>query len=88
MSHTITVRPRKRRLGAEQRRALKLLASSRQGVNEELLVRGHGISRRMLAGLVRTGLVAEEREVIKAGGKTIEVVRVRITEAGRKAIEG
>ena len=51
-------------------------------------MRGHGISRRMLAGLVRTGLVAEEREVIKAGGKTIEVVRVRITEAGRKAIEG
>jgi hypothetical protein len=26
-------------------------------------------------------------EVMKAGGKTIEVVRVRITEAGRKVIE-
>ncbi len=42
----------------------------------------------MIAGLVRAGLAAEELEVMKAGGKTIEVVRVRITEAGRKAIEG
>jgi hypothetical protein len=41
----------------------------------------------MIAGLVRTGLATAERETIKARGKTIEVVRVRITEAGRKAIE-
>jgi len=41
----------------------------------------------MLVGLVRAGLATAEREVIKTGGKTIEVVRVRITAAGRKAIE-
>ncbi len=40
-------------LNAEQRRALELLASSRHGANEELLVLGHGFSCRMLAGLVR-----------------------------------
>jgi len=38
----------------------------------------------MLAGLVRAGLATAEREVIKTGGKTIEVVRVRITAAGRR----
>jgi len=41
----------------------------------------------MLAGLVRRGLAAAEREVVKAGGKTIEVTRIRITKAGRQAIE-
>jgi hypothetical protein len=73
-------------LNAEQRRALRLLASSGHGVNEELLVLAHGFSRRLRAGLVCRGLAAAEREVVKAGGKTIEVVRVRITEAGRRAL--
>jgi len=41
------------RLGAEQLRPLELLASSRHGANEALLVLSHGFSRRMLAGLVR-----------------------------------
>jgi hypothetical protein len=54
----------------------------------ELLVLGHGPSRRMLAGLVRRGLAAAKHEVMKAGGKAIEVVRVRITAAGRRAVGG
>jgi hypothetical protein len=76
------------RLTPERRRMLKLLARSRHGVDEELLVHGHGFRRPTIAGLHRIGLAAVEREVMKAGGKTIEIVRVRITEAGRKAIEG
>ena len=76
------------RLTPERRRMLKLLARSRHGANEELLVHGHGFRQPTIAGLVRSGLAAAEREVVKAGGKTIEIVRVRITEAGRKAIEG
>jgi hypothetical protein len=28
-----------------------------------------------------------KRESMKAGGKTVEVVRVRITDAGRRAID-
>ncbi len=40
---------RKHRLNGEARRALELLASSRHGLNEELLVHGHGFHRRMLA---------------------------------------
>jgi len=68
---------------------LKMLARGRHGVNEELLVHGHGFRRPTIVGLVSAGLAAVEREMMKkAGGKTIEVIRIRITEAGRKAIEG
>jgi hypothetical protein len=76
------------RLSPERRRALELLASDRHGVNAELLVHGHGISRRVLAGLVHAELAAAKREVVMAGGKAVEVVRIRIAAAGRKAIEG
>ena len=78
--------PPKPRVSAEQRRALRLLASSRHGVNAALLVHGHGFKRRVLAGLVRRKLTAAEREVAMAGGKAVEVVRIRITAAGRSAI--
>jgi hypothetical protein len=54
------------RLTAERRRALELLASSRHGANEALLVLGHGFSRRRLAGLVQRGLAAAEREIVNA----------------------
>jgi hypothetical protein len=40
-----------------------------------------------VTSLFRRRLAARESEVVEAGGKTIEVVRLRIT-AGRKAIEG
>ena len=63
-----------------------LLLNSPRGVEEALLV--HSFSRQMLVGLVRAGLAAAEREVVTADGKPIEVVRVRITAAGRKMIEG
>jgi hypothetical protein len=74
------------RLNAEQLRALELLASSRFGVNEELLVHDHVFSRHVLAGLVRAGFVAADRQVI-AGDRAIEVVRVRITTTGRSALK-
>jgi len=78
----------RRRLTPERRRMLKLLARSRHSVDEELLVHSYGFRRPTIVGLVSAGLAAAEREVMKAGGETIEVVRVRITEAGRRAIDG
>jgi hypothetical protein len=60
----------------------------RHGVNAELLVHGHGLSRRVLAGLVRAELVVAKRAVMMAGGKAVEVVKIRITAAGRRAIGG
>jgi hypothetical protein len=54
---------------------------------EALLMYAHGLSRRTLAGLVRAGLAAMRREVAVAGDRPVEVVRIRIAAAGRKAIE-
>lgn len=78
--------PQKRRLSPSARRALLLLATSPHGANEALLVLVHGFKRQILAGLVRAGLAAAEREVVNARGKLVEVVRVRITDDGRKAL--
>jgi hypothetical protein len=76
--------PRKHRFSAARRRALELLASSSGGVNAALLVHIHGFKRHVLAGLFRRKLAAAEREVAMAGGKAIEVVRIRVTAAGRR----
>jgi hypothetical protein len=81
-------KPPRRLNPPHRRRALELLASSPHGGTKKVLEVAHGVDTDMIAGLVRAGLAAEERDVMKAGGKTIEVVRIRITEAGRKAIEG
>jgi hypothetical protein len=47
----------------------------------------HVAARRTLARLVRAGLITIRREVINAGDKPIEVANVRITAAGRSALE-
>ena len=73
-------------LTAEQRRALELLASDPHGVAEGLLVLGHGFDSDMIADLVRQELATVKR--MEAAGKTYPIVRVRITAAGRKAVEG
>ena len=81
---------RKCRLSPQPRRALellKLLTSSPHGATKKLLVVVHGFDTDMIAGLVRTGLATAERESVNARGKTIEVIRVRITDAGQRAIE-
>jgi hypothetical protein len=46
-----------------------------------------GFDSGMVAGLVRAGLATAERETMKAGAEPVEVVRLQITAAGRKAIE-
>jgi len=74
------------RLSAEECEALELLASDPQGATEELLVLAHGFDSDLIAGLVSAGLATARRETMKAGGRTIEVVRIRITAAGRDAL--
>jgi hypothetical protein len=80
--------PLERYLNPERRRALQLLASSPSGVAAELLVLAHEFSRDMLAGLVVAGFATVVAETLKADGPTIKIDRVRITDAGRRAIEG
>jgi len=74
-------------LSAEQRQALALLAGIPHGVSEDLLVFAHGFDGDMIAGLVRTGLATARRDTVNEDGRTIEIVRITITDAGRRAIE-
>ena len=83
----MTATPRKRRLGAKQRRALQLLAGSPFGAAEAIML-GHGFTRRLLAGLVSDGFATARGKTVKAGGPTIKVERYLITDAGRRVIEG
>jgi len=80
--------PKKRHLGPECHQALQLLARSPRGATEDMLVLGHGFSRDMLAMLVLAGLATVVTEMLKAGGPTIKVERMQITDAGRRALEG
>ena len=73
----------------ERRRALKMLTDAPRGFSEEMLVVVHGFSAEMLAGLVLAGLATVVTETKSApGGVTIKVERIRITDAGRRALEG
>lgn len=81
-------RPRNISLSVEQRCALTLLDSFLHGITEELLVLAHGFNRVMIAGLVEDCLATAQREVVTAPGHTtIEVVRIRISNAGRQVLE-
>ena len=83
----MVVPPREPSLSKEQRDALALLASIPYGITEDTLVLAHGFDRDMIAGLVDEGLATAHREA-STGRTTIEVVRIRITDAGRMALEG
>jgi len=76
------------KLTTDQRSALQILAGCPQGVTEDVIVLAHGFDRDMLAGLVRAGLATAWYEMVRAGGKKVEVVRVGITDAGRQALKG
>ena len=78
--------PRKHRLSPEERQALELLASDPQGATDELLVLVHGFDSNMIADLVESGLAMARLENMKCGSRAIEVVRIRITGAGRDAL--
>jgi hypothetical protein len=77
----------KPRLTADQRRALEILASDPQSATEAFM-HAHGFSLKTLISLVRARLATVRREIVKTHGKKIEVVRIMITDAGRRAIEG
>jgi hypothetical protein len=81
--------PREPSLSEEQRHALTLLASIPYGVTEDLLVLAHGFNRAMIAGLVHEGLATALGEVVTGPSRSvIKVIRIRITDPGRMALEG
>jgi hypothetical protein len=48
----------------------------------------HGFTIGMMVDLVRAGLATATAERVVAGRRTIEVVRVRITDVGRRVLIG
>jgi hypothetical protein len=78
---------RRRRVPKPDRRsALELLARcSAEGCTEALML-ANDFTVDMLVELVRGGLASAETERMVAAGKTIEVARLRITEAGRRML--
>jgi hypothetical protein len=85
----MAVPPRKPSLSKEQRQALALLANIPYGVTEDLLALAHGFDRPMIARLVDESLATAKREIVAGPGRAvIQMVRIRITDAGRMALEG
>jgi hypothetical protein len=71
-------------LSREQRGVLALLANFPHGLTEELLVLAHGFDRALIARLLHGGLATVHREVVSS----IAMVRIKITDVGRTALEG
>jgi hypothetical protein len=65
--------------------ALELLASCRDGCTEAIMI-AHGFTIAQMVELVCAGLASAFAERVVAGRRTIEVARLRITEAGRRAL--
>jgi hypothetical protein len=86
MSFPIVVSSQHRRLGAEQRRALEMLAAAglRGCAGPTLL--GQGFRVEMLVNLVGEGLAAARREPMKVGTRTITIVHIHITDSGWRAL--
>ena len=66
-----------------RRRALAILAKSADGRTEAIL-RARGITQHILAGLIRDGLASAS--TARVGRWLVDVVRIKITEAGRTAL--
>jgi hypothetical protein len=74
------------RLSSQARKALTLLASYPDGVEEPFLI-AHGFKRGMLNRLVFAGLATIVDDIMQTGTLTIEVGRYRITNDGQRALK-
>jgi hypothetical protein len=75
-----------KKLTAEQRRALKMLADASTYGCAEAVLRAQGFDATMLAEMVNAGLVSRMPERLRAGSRSIDTARFRITPAGQGAI--
>jgi hypothetical protein len=74
------------RRSAKRRRALELLAASPDGCTAAILM-AHGFKSDVLVELINAGHASVTTERVTAGDREMEVTRVRITDAGRHALE-
>jgi hypothetical protein len=73
-------------LTAEQRRALAMLTHAGLNGASQASLMAHGFCISMIVGLVKRGLATVTREQVRAGGRLVDVGKVRITAAGRDAL--
>jgi hypothetical protein len=76
-----------RGFAAERHRALRLLAGAPLGATEAMML-AHGFTEQILARLVRDGLATASTGSIHAGGRSMKVTWLRITDGGRQALAG
>ena len=69
----------------QHRQALELLEASIDGCTEAIML-SYGFKTELLVELVNAGLVTASIERVVAGGRRVEVTRMRITAAGRRAL--
>jgi len=69
----------------KRRRALELLEASLDGCTEAIML-AHGFNIELLVELVQAGLATASTERMLASGRPMEVTRLRITGAGRRAL--
>jgi hypothetical protein len=81
------VRHHRNRPKPDRRRALEVLASCPDGCTEAIML-VHGFTIKQMVELVHTGLATAHSQRVIVGRRTIEVARVKITEAGRPALAG
>ena len=73
-------------VSATRTRALRLLAEHPTGCTGAVLL-AHGFSLELLNELIGAGLVTSGTESMMRGSKSVEILRVKITEAGRRALQ-
>jgi hypothetical protein len=71
---------------ATRNRALRLLVQNPDGCTRAIML-AHGFSLELLNELIATGLATASTEREERGDKAIEIVWVKITEAGRRALQ-
>lgn len=77
----------KQGISPRHRQVLKLLADKPRGCSVNILL-AHGFAIETLADLMRSGLATARLEGMRKHGATTKVARVRITNAGRRALKG
>jgi hydrogenase maturation factor len=78
--------PENQNIRPSHHRVLRALAKTQYGCDvNALLTRGFKIET--MGDLVRAGLATVRVETVKECGLAIEIARIRITAAGRKAIQ-
>ena len=75
-NHRLT---RRRHPKPDRRRALELLATCHDGCTEAIML-AHGFTVAQTVDLVRGGLASASSERVVAGGRTVEVARLKIAE--------